>query len=91
MKGRQQEDPEGQALQDLMAAMGSMRQNRVKGLGAPTAPPAAPAAAAMQPPFTMPAAPPPDGSGQDMSGELPAGMDPRLAEIIRKKKSGAAY
>lgn len=116
MKGTQEEDPEGQALQDMMAAMGSMRQNRVKGLGQP-------APVGMQPPFTpppnapppMPGAPPPvPGAPPDpmamppappgapppppapmpgMNGQptnLPPGMDPRLADIIRKKKAGAA-
>lgn len=88
------QDPEGQALADLMAAMGSIRQGRVKGLGAPAAPPP-PAAAGTERLYIPPGVLPTEGLGRDLGVgggemEMPAGMDPRLAEIIRKKKNGAA-
>lgn len=70
------EDPERQALQDLMEAMSGMRQKRVKGLS-PLPVEGAPKGGMM-------------GEEEDEEMELPAGMDSRLAEIIRKKKSGRA-
>lgn len=76
MKSYDEEDPERQALQDLMEAMSGMRQKRVKGL-APLPFEGAPEGGMM-------------GEEEEEEMELPEGMDSRLAEIIRKKKSGRA-
>jgi hypothetical protein len=80
-KNLNKEDPEGMALEDLMAAMGQLRQRKLQ----PSAP------VSEIPPGMMP----PEGPGRDVrigGGEFSqpmAGIDPRLAELIRKKKSGA--
>lgn len=85
MKGYKHDDPEGQALEDLLNAMSAMRQKRI-----PRPEGAAPVKVDI-PPGVLP----PEGPGRDLGAgggeiELPAGMDPRLADIIRKKKTGAA-
>ncbi len=85
MKGKE-EDPEGQALEDLMAAMSSMRLQRIPRPSAAAAP-----VKLDIPPGLLPT----EGPGRDLGAgggeiELTPGMDPRLAEIIRKKKAGAA-
>lgn len=84
MKGYKHDDPEGQALEELMMAMSGMRQKRIKG--------AHPDKVTVDiPPGVLPT----EGPGMDLGAgggemEMPAGMDPRLAELIKKKKAGAA-
>ncbi len=84
MKGYKHDDPESQSLEDLLATMGAMRQKRI-----PRPPAEAPAKVDIPPGLL-----PPEGPGRDLGvggGEVDvAGIDPRLLEIIRKKKSGAA-
>lgn len=80
MRVNKKEDPEGMALEDLMAAMGSMRQKRMRPNDSVEV------QAGMMPP---------EGPGRDVGiggGEFSspmAGIDPRLEELIRKKKAGA--
>lgn len=70
-------------LEELMGAMSGMTQKRLPGGGA-----AAPAAPVMIPPGALP----PEGPGRDLGAgggmAQPGSMDARLADLIKKKKSG---
>lgn len=78
------EDARKKTLQDLMQSMGQMDAKRLPGLTIAIG--AAPAAA-----------PKTEGPGEDFGiggkeeGDEFRGMDPRLVEIVKKKKAGMGY